>query len=108
MYQPYTLKLLSAVDELGIYNSVIPITCHDDMKYSPYSFFRDLVSSVFEYTVSQKLFDTNDFSMFAKIDSSNLVRDLVTLTQRGMNDFEETRDSYFQVFYLYCNLYLIL
>lgn len=98
MYQPYTLKLLSAVDELGIYNSVIPITCHDDMKYSPYSFFRDLVSSVFEYTVSQKLFDTNDFSMFAKIDSSNLVRDLVTLTQRGMNDFEETRDSYFQVF----------
>lgn len=98
MYQPYTLKLLSAVDETGIYNNVIPITCHDDMKFSPYSFFRDLVSSVFEYTVSQKLFDTNDFSMFNNIDSSNLVKDLVTLTQRDMNNLEDTREKYFQVF----------
>lgn len=61
MYQPYSLKLLSAVEEIGIYDNVIPITCHDDMKYSPYAFFRDLVSSIFDYTVSQKLFDTNDF-----------------------------------------------
>lgn len=98
MYQPYTLKLLSAVDEMGIYNNVIPITCHDDMKYSPYSFFRDLVSSIFEYTVSQKLFDTNDFSMFQNVDSSGLVKDLVTLTQRDMNNLDDTRDSYFQVF----------
>ena len=98
MYQPYTLKLLSAVDELGIYSNVIPITCHDDMKYSPYSFFRDLVSSVFEYTVSQKLFDKNDFSMFANIDKSGLVQDLITLTQRPMQDMEDTREHYFQVF----------
>lgn len=99
MYQPYTLKLLSVVDELGIYKNVIPITCHDDMKFSPYSFFRDLISSVFEYTVSQKLFDTNDFSMFSKIDSSNLVKDLITLTQRQMEDAEETRNNYFEVFF---------
>lgn len=98
MYQPYTLKLLSAVDELGVYSNVIPITCHDDMKYSPYSFFRDLVSSIFDYTVSQKLFDTNDFSMFKNIDSSDLVKDLVTLTQRNMNNLDDTRDNYFQVF----------
>ena len=98
MYQPYTLKLLSAVDELGVYNSVIPITCHDDMKYSPYSFFRDLVSSIFDYTVSQKLFDSNDFSMFNNVDSSGLIRDLVTLTQRDMQNIDDTRDNYFQVF----------
>ncbi|MBD5401957.1 hypothetical protein HDR58_04030, partial [bacterium] len=88
MYQPYTLKLLSAVDEMGIYQNVIPITCHDDMKYSPYSFFRDLIASIFEYTVSQKLFDTNDFSMFANIDPSGLIKDLVTLKQRPMNNIE--------------------
>lgn len=98
MYQPYTLKLLSTVDQMEIYNNVIPITCHDDMKYSPYSFFRDLVSAVFEYTVSQKLFDTNDFSMFSRIDSSNLVKDLVTMTQRDMQNLEDTREKYFQVF----------
>lgn len=98
IHQPYTLKLLSTVADMGIYSNVIPITCHDDMKYSPYSFFRDLVSSIFEYTVSQKLFNTNDFSAFSTIDSSNLVKDLVTLTQRSMQNFEETRERYFQVF----------
>lgn len=98
MYQPYTLKLLSTVDELGMYQNIIPITCHDDMKYSPYSFFRDLISSVFEYTVSQKLFDTNDFSAFSVIDNSNLIKDLVTLNQRNMDNLQDTRDKYFQVF----------
>ncbi len=98
MYQPYTLKLLSTVDGLGIYQNIIPITCHDDMKYSPYSFFRDLISSIFEYTVSQKLFDKNDFSAFKFVDSSNLIKDLVTLTQRDMTNLEDTREKYFEVF----------
>jgi len=98
LYQPYTLKLLSAVDELGAYENIIPITCHDDMKYSPYSFFRDLISSIFEYTVSQKLFDTNDFSMFANVDQFGLVEDLVRLNQRQMQNMEETREKYCNVF----------
>lgn len=98
MYQPYTLKLLSAVDEMGIFDNVIPITCHDDMKYSPYSFFRDLVASIFEYTISQKLFDTNDFSMFANVDKSGLMQDLIRLNQRQMNNMEDTRENYCNVF----------
>lgn len=98
MYQPYTLRLLSTVEETGIYNDIIPITCHDEMKYAPYSFFQELISTIFEYAVSQKLFDTNDFSMFNNIDSSGLVKDLITSSQREMKNFEETRDEYFQVF----------
>lgn len=98
MYQPYTLKVLSAVDELGMYDNIVPITCHDDMKYSPYSFFRELISSVFEYTISQKLFDTNDFSMFATVDRDGLIRDLINLTQRPMQNMEETREYYCNVF----------
>ncbi len=98
MYQPYTLKLLSAVDELGIYDNIIPITCNDDMVYTPYSFFRDLFSSVFEYTVSAKLFDTNDFSMFNTVDGSGLVRDMINLNQRPMKNMEQTREEYFNVF----------
>ena len=98
MYQPYTLRLLSAVEETGIYNDIIPVTCHDGMKYAPYSFFKELISTIFEYAVSQKLFDTNDFSMFNNIDSSGLVKDLITCNQREMRNFEETRDEYFQVF----------
>lgn len=99
MYQPYTLKLLSTVEELGIYDNIVPITCHDDMKYSPYSFFRDLISSIFEYTVSQKLFDSNDFSMFSTIDKGGLVQDLIKLNQRQMSNMEDTREDYCQIFF---------
>ncbi len=98
MYQPYTLKLLSAADELGMYENIIPITCHDDMKFSPYSFFRDLISSIFEYTISQKLFDSNDFSMFENVDQFGLVEDLIRLNQRPMQNMEEVRERYCNVF----------
>ncbi|MBR1424917.1 hypothetical protein IJ579_05085 [bacterium] len=98
IYQPYTIKLLSVVNEIGIYENIIPITCHDDMKYAPYSFFRNLISTVLEYCVSQKLFALNDYSMFENTNSSGIVQDLITLTQRGMNDIYQTRDEFFKVF----------
>jgi hypothetical protein len=101
MYQPYTLKLLSTVDELGIYDNIIPITCSDEMKYLPFSFFRELISSIFDYSVSQKLFNTNDFSMFSKIDSEGLMKDLITLTKRPMADFLQVREDC-------CNLFASL
>ncbi len=99
MYQPYTLKLLSAVDELGIYDNVIPITCHDDMKYTPYAFFRDLISSIFDYTISQKKFASNDFSMFSTVDKEGLIKDLIWLNQRKMANMEDTRENYCQLFF---------
>ena len=98
MYQPYALKLLATVNQLGIYQNVIPITCHDNMKYAPYSFFRELVSSVFNFTVSQKQFANNDFSSFSAFDSDNLVKDLICLKQRSMDNLEDTRQKYFEVF----------
>ena len=98
MYQPYTLRMLATVDELGLYQNIIPITCHDDMKYEPYSFFRELVSSIFEYATAQKLCETNDFSAFAASDSKNLIKDLILLKQRDMNNIEDTRYEYFAVF----------
>lgn len=98
MYQPYTLKMLAAIDELGIYQNIIPITCSDDMKYSPYSFFKELISSIFEYATAQKLFDQNDFSIFATVDSKNLIKDLITCKQRDMNDAVDIRMEYFTVF----------
>ena len=98
MYQPYTISLLSAVNEMGIFENVIPITCHDYMKYSPYSFFRELVIAIFNFTVSQKLFNTNDFSVFSAFDTDNLIRDLVNLNQRNMDNLADTRKNYFEVF----------
>lgn len=98
MYQPYTISVLATVSQAGLYQNIIPITCHDNMKYSPYSFFRELVSSIFDFTVSQKLFGQNDFSSFSAFDTDGLIKDLINLKQRGMDNLEDTRQKYFEVF----------
>ena len=98
IYQPYTLKALETVDEIGIYSNIIPITCSEDLKYVPYGFFRELISSVFNYTISQKLIDTNDFTIFNNINGSDLVEDLIKLSQRNMENVDDVTDRFFQVF----------
>jgi len=97
-YQPYSLRLLAAADEIGIYQNVLQITCHNDMKYSPYAFFRELLLTVFDYTVSQKLFSQNDFSIFDGLDTDNLIKDLACLRKRDMKNLDDTRSEYFSVF----------
>lgn len=98
LYVPYSLKVLSSISELGVYKNIITVTCYDEMKYSPYSFFRNLVSAIFEYTVSQQLFSENDFSMFRSIDSDGLIKDLVTLKERKIENAQDTRYTYFDIF----------
>ena len=103
LYVPYSLKIISMIEELNIYKNIISVTCYDEMKYSPYSFFRELVSAIFEYTVSQKLFNTNDFSMFKAIDPENLIKDLITLSERQSTGLENLRLKYYDIFYTLLN-----
>ena len=98
LYVPYSLKVINEIEQLRIYNNIIAITCYDEMKYSPYAFFRDLISAIFEYTVSQKLFKNNDFSAFSSIDPKNLIRDLITLSDREIEDAFENRNEFFSIF----------
>lgn len=98
MYQPYTLKLISAVDEIGLYQNIIPITCYDNMKYSPYAFFREFISTIFDYASAQKLVNTNDFELFSDLENGSLIVDLISLKQREMENIEETRNKFFEVF----------
>lgn len=103
LYVPYSLKIISTIEELNIYKNIISITCYDEMKYSPYSFFRELVSAIFEFAVSQKLFNTNDFSMFKSIDPEGLVKDLVTLQERGIDETNRRHLSYYDIFFTLMN-----
>ncbi len=98
LYKPYSLKIINTIAELGLYKNIISVTCYEEMKYSPYSFFRELVSAIFEYTVSQKLFSQNDFSMFASVDPDSMIKDLITLTKRNSTNTEDTRYVYFDIF----------
>ncbi len=98
LYKPYSLKIINTIEELGLYNNIISVTCYDEMKYSPYSFFRDLVAAIFEYTVSQKLFSQNDFTMFSSIDPDSMIKDLITFNKRNSENNEDTRYVYFDIF----------
>ena len=103
LYVPYSLKIISTIEELNIYKNIISITCYDEMKYSPYSFFRELVSAIFEFTVSQKLFSSNDFSMFKSIDPDGLIKDLVTLQERGIDETNRRHLSFYDIFFTLMN-----
>ena len=98
LYKPYTLRVLNTLSDTSQFSNIITITCYDEMKYSPYSFFRDLVSAIFEYTVSQKLFSQNDFSMFNSVDPDGLIKDLICLNKRETENTEDTRFIYFDIF----------
>ncbi len=98
IHKPYSLKIISTVQGMGVYNNIVIITCYDEMKYSPYSFFRELTAAVFEYTVSQKLFANNNFSGFSKVDPEGLIKDLIMLKQRDVENPQDTRYVYFDLF----------
>ncbi len=98
LYKPYSIKVLNTLSDTGKFANIITITCYDEMKYSPYSFFRDLVAAIFEYTVSQKLFSKNDFSMFNSVDPDGLIKDLICLNKRDTENTEDTRFVYFDIF----------
>lgn len=98
IYRPYSLKIINEIEGLNIYKNIICITCYDDMKYAPYSFFRDLVAAIFEYTVSQKLFPQNDFTMFQNIDPDLIIRDLITLSKHNGENIFNTRYKYYDIF----------
>lgn len=98
LYVPYSLKIVTTIADLNIFKNIITVTCYDEMKYSPYSFFRDLVAAIFEYTVSQKLFSQNDFTMFRSIDTDGLIKDLITFKERDIDNSRDTRYTYFDIF----------
>ena len=97
LYAPYSVKMLAAINDLHIYSNIITITCYEEMKYSPYAFFKNLISAIFEYTISHKLFSTNDFSMFASIDRDGLIKDLITLNPKEREP-RDSHDTYFDIF----------
>lgn len=98
LYKPYSISIINTIEQTGNYKNIIPITCYDEMKYSPYSFFSELVSGIFDYAVSQKLFSKNDYSVFSNIDPAGLVKDLVTFTSKDGKNPVDTRYTYFDIF----------
>jgi len=96
---PKTLDLIDAIETSKTFDAVYRVTCCDEMKYKPYGFFYELISSLYNYTQSPKLFSQNDFGMWSEIDPSGLIKDFISLNLRELSSPEDVRFELFDIFY---------
>jgi len=96
---PKSGELLSQLGSSNLFNNVFRVTCYDEMKYKPYGFFYELISSIYNFSLSPKNFKNNNFSMFQEIDSSGFIKDLINSTERKFPHPEDVRYSLFDIFF---------
>ena len=66
-YYPRTLELIDKIKAVNAFKSIVSVSCYDDMKYRPYAFFSELLSSKFSYDTLGIDKSNNDFSKIAQI-----------------------------------------
>ena len=98
IYKPYSINIVNTVEQANLYSNIITVACYDEMKYSPYAFFTTLISKIFEYSVSSKLFVNNDYSVFENIDKDGLIKELVSMSANINGDVTKVRFDYFNIF----------
>lgn len=97
-FVPKTGKLIEAIANTKAYNDICQITCTDEMKFKPYGFFNDLLSSFCNYSQSTKNSQSHNFDVFSEIDPSGYLRDLINLNKRETANTEEVRTAIFEIF----------
>lgn len=98
-FLPRTHKLLYELETSCLFNNVFRVTCYDEMKYKPYGFFYELISSMYNFSLSPKHFNNNNFEIFKQLDSSDFIKSLINLTEREFPHPEDVRYSLFDIFY---------
>lgn len=98
-FLPRTHKMLYELESSLLFKNIYRVTCHEDMKYKPYSFFYELISSIYNFALSPKNFNKNNFEMFNQLDSSDFIKSLINLTEREFPHPEDVRYSLFDIFY---------
>lgn len=97
-FLPESLELLNQLEHLNLFKNIFKITCYDEMKYKPYGFFYELISNIYNFSLSPRSFSKNKFEMFKEFDSSGFVRDLINLSERTFPHPEDIRYSLFDIF----------
>lgn len=91
---PATQTFLSQIKAQNKYKKVYSITCTDLMKSTPYGFFKELISIVYNYTLS-----TTDFSSISILDEFGYIKQLMTMSEiSDKKPSSEVRNCFFQTF----------
>lgn len=96
---PRTTEILDKLEQSNLFKNVFRITCYDEMKYKPYGFFHELISSIYNYAQSPKNFSNNNFEIFKALDESEFIKDLINLNERKFPHPEDVRYSLFDIFF---------
>lgn len=96
---PRTEDLLHGVQKLKKYNGIFKVTCHENLKYEPYGFFKELISDICDFSKAPKNFHLHNFEMFNAIDSGNYVYNLINSKTRTEAEPEESRTALFDIFF---------
>lgn len=96
---PPSKELINQLENSKIFKNIFKITCYDEMKYKPYGFFHELISCVYNYSISPKNFNENKSDIFKEMDPSGFIKDLINLTQRQFPHPEDIRYSLFDIFF---------
>jgi len=97
-FEPKTKDLLNQIELTNTVSQIYKVTCTDEMKYKPYGFFYELISSMYDFSVSPKNFAKHVFSQFDQIDESGFIKDLINLKKRDFPHPEDVRYSLFDIF----------
>lgn len=98
-FLPRTNKILYELENAHLFKNVFRVSCHEEMKYKPYGFFHELISSIYNYSLSPRNINKNNFDMFSQLDSSDFIKSLINLTEREFPHPEDVRYSLFDIFY---------
>ncbi len=77
---------------------IVKVTCTEDTINRPYGFFYELLSSIFNFSISAKNFVKNNFSTFDKLDKAGVVRALINLKPLPDVNPEDIRDTLYNIF----------
>jgi predicted RNA-binding Zn-ribbon protein involved in translation (DUF1610 family) len=94
-----THDLLTNLENSNRFKNVFRVTCYDEMKYKPYGFFYELISCIYNFSISPKNFANNNFDILKNLDSSGYIKDLINLTERTFPHPEDIRYSLFDIFF---------
>ena len=97
-YYPRTLEIIEKIKQNNTFESIMQITCYDEMKFKPYAFFSELITNKFSFSSAGIETATNDFSKISQIDKQGFLADTINLKAREFPHPEDVRAGLFEIF----------
>lgn len=94
-HMPRTMEFIGKITQAGIFQKVYAITCYDYMKFKPYGFLNELISSIFNFSLQGR---QDNFSKISELDEQQFLQDVINFKEREFPHPEDVRAGLFDIF----------